>query len=137
MSKAKESYSLREAVAETGMSSAWLRKQMRKKLDTLVGRTAFKNADGHWRIPASTVQSEKHRMTAVSLRAKAVASGAVQAQYVPDSVKAPKVIKAALAENAFGLSKVQLDAVNKALDAVQADATKAWKERQERRARGE
>lgn len=127
---------LRKVVEILGLSEVWVRRQLRKGLDTLLGQHGYKDGEGHWRVPAAVVAEVKRQLEVKWERYDARARGELKDashQYVPDRVKAPQVIQTILEQNTYGLNADEKATVVKLLDAIEAAETKAWRERASQR----
>jgi len=130
----KEYYTLREAARELDLSEVWARRMLTKEVGMLGGKGA--KIDGTWRIPAQIVerlkkQYEEKRET--TLRRKRGEIPKYQFQYVPDRIKACKIVPDLLKENQYDLTDEELAKVVKILKKIEKVEQKQYEARKKER----
>lgn len=130
-------YSLKETATLVNRSDQWLRKQMAKRMDTLIGKGAFKNDDGHWRVPGTIValyaEDRETKDANAALRATGQLPKNVQA-YVPEGVRAPRYVRAAIRKDTYSLTPEQIATFTDVCNKIEMDQMEYWQERQTKRA---
>lgn len=128
---------LRAVVKTLGLSEVWVRRQLRKGLDTLIGQYGYKDDEGHWRVPQAVVDETKKELEGKWARMEARARGELKDashQYVPDRVKAPAAVTKILTAKSYGLNAADKAKFLDVLSKIETAETKAWKARAAERA---
>ena len=134
MSEQNEFYTLREVSRELDLSEIWVRRMLTKEVGILGGKGA--KVDGKWRIPAEVVerlrkQYEDKRET--TLRRKLGEIPKYEYQYVPDRIKACRIVPDLLREYQNDLTEMEMVKVEKILKKIEKDETKKYKARKKER----
>jgi len=134
MSEQKQYFTLREVAKELDLSEIWVRRMLTKEVGLLGGKGA--KVDGTWRIPRQTVERLKKQFETkreTTLKRKTGEIPKYTFQYVPDRVKACRIVPDLLKENQYDLTDEELAKVVKILKKVEKVEMKQYEARKKER----
>jgi len=134
MSEQKQYYTLREVAKELDLSEIWVRRMLTKEEGLLGGKGA--KVDGTWRIPTKVVRRLKEQYETkreTTLKRKTGEIPKYQFQYVPDRIKACKLVPILLEEYKTTLTPQEQEKVVQVLKKIEEKETKLYNQRKEER----
>jgi hypothetical protein len=132
----KEYYTLREASRELDISEVWLRRMLTKKVG-LVGGKGVK-VEGTWRIPARVVEELRNKYETKRNTTERRKKGEIpkyEFQYVPDRIKACRIVPILLKEYKNGLNEEELAKVVTILQKIEKAEQKKYNARKKERSK--
>lgn len=130
----KEYYTLRETAKALDLSDIWVRRMLTKEEGLLGGKGAKVN--GTWRIPTKVVESLKKQYETkreTTLRRKLGEIPKYTFKYVPDRVKACKLVPILLKEYKTSLTPQEVDKVVQACKKIEEAERKLYNDRKKER----
>lgn len=132
----KEYYTLREVARILDLSEVWARRMIVKGTGLLAGKAV--KVEGEWRFPAKYVeelgkQYEEKRITTEKRKRGEIPR--YQFQYVPDRVKACKIVPILLEEYKNDLTPEEREKVVATLKKIEEAETKKYNKRKKERSK--
>ena len=131
----QNSMSLRQVCATLDLSSVWVRRQLSKQIGRL-GESAFKDDEGHWRVPNDVVESERERLELKRQKYDQRKRGELPKYYnvyTPDRVKSPLIVMKMLNESEYQVDDKLKTQMIEILTKMNQSENDKWTERKKKK----